>query len=899
MHLRERRTIRPPRRYDEEDFFTPSRSGSIPQPQPQSQSMLKPRPRTLMMPPSVRPSFPPPYVDYNPNHPPAAFPTLDNPVPESLRREREKDEEMKNRTKYRGRGVRMAKIRSGRFGTAGSNTLQLQGGINKRFNGCEIADVDMNDDNDDGNTTELAEDDVPDMCDMETSDEDEESILEDEDEDDTSGREYGINPAHFQNVQWRDLSPILQTEIIENLSLVYQWPHIAILLHLSSEDQKAAAEHAAARREQAANENEHLKEMQEKQLKALLRIDNSALKKSRVPAQLVFRKISKQHLRDAKVHPDPDYLMSTAKEVIAAKCYLRRVGLDPGFAGEWKCDLAAIQQPSGINPSGVEELIWTLDSNHPDGIEQDTGAAIGRQNTPPPSLSRRIKTPKPKKTGITPRVTPKVRFINTLGVHGAIVPQNSTQERNSGSRKESKPYHVSTSGLKTAQNILEKNQDTLNRTPDRTRSCATPGTNKSEDTVVCLRIGPEGAARVDNLFGMSSPGLLPFPSSPPLPSGGLVSMSLQRPPPALQLEPASEDMMVTTLSPTGPLTPTLESNPAERHKRKYEKPLERVLSGVWWYDRDTPKLTDQTAGHSSSLKLQERLLAARAENEIRQLARSSDQSRTATKPGTMQLPIRNSPLKHMTNCSCESSERPVTPQISGSDSPSAIVSSPIRRSNLGQNTPQIRLTLPTCSKVDNDQAEEEEYSPPYSPITPPNSAAETSSSHGAQEAQTGNSGHMETKELAEAIFKAAVAASRMEETDDEVDDNVAVSSHVQASTQSSGTQETSHESEAIARPSPLQVSQSSFTETTPSSEPSTQIAAQSTFCNSMEKKVQENSHAADNAQENVPLPEVQPSIKARKRSTKTCAESQRRKSARLNPPEARSLRPKTNVKYKF
>jgi hypothetical protein len=67
-HLRG--TVVAPRRYASDDEI-------------ENPTVSSPNPKARAIPRNVRPIFPPPYVDFNPNLPPASFPTLADPVPKS------------------------------------------------------------------------------------------------------------------------------------------------------------------------------------------------------------------------------------------------------------------------------------------------------------------------------------------------------------------------------------------------------------------------------------------------------------------------------------------------------------------------------------------------------------------------------------------------------------------------------------------------------------------------------------------------------------------------------------------------------------------------------------------------------------------------------------------------
>ncbi|EEP79576.1 predicted protein [Uncinocarpus reesii 1704] len=717
--------------------------------------------------------------------------------------------------------------------------------------------------------------DVPDICDMETSDEDDSGGFYEEDDDHyASEREYGIDPIALQNVEWRDLRPGLQLEIIRNLGRIYLWPHIVALLHLSPEDSNEAIRHAVARKQQAEEENRLLGEMRAKQLNALLRIDNSVLRQSRVPTQLVFRNISKRHLEGARMQSDPTYLMSTAKDIIAAKCYLRRVGLDPGFVGEWAFDLATMQHPPSTNPNAVEELRWTLDSDDPSEIEQDTVAAIGVQNTSPKVPHRSANT-REKLTSKSPRITPNLRFINFFGTAHGVVEEGSLQEsKDDGSRL--KPYRISASGIKVARAIFNQAQEPPRESPASARGSDVSETNQSEDTVVRLSIGPEGAARVDSLPDMSSPIFSHFLSSPPV--------SPAASPSVIQSDAPSEDTEMSALSKTKESTETSGPAFAVRQRQPYEKPVERTLSGAWWYDSNAPKPPHLTAESNASMRLQERLLAARAENEIRQLARSGSQNRAVTAPMVMQLPLRSSPLKY--SCSSADGERPTTPQVQSSDGHSIVISSPVKMNDPGRAMPQMTR----LQSGDSREAEQEHcsrYSP--TPLVKTQFQGDTQAEKGA---------NSKANAFTEANQMEVSIVSTQERPDNLCESNEDSPSRFESRSGHSNSQE-SKSSYEPRKNAPLRISSSNVINASSMEiRVCPQTAAQNTRSCSMES-VEEGSQVSG-FQDDISLPEL-PLKKVRKRPKKAVvSESQRRKSARLNPPEGRSLRPpKANVRYKF
>ena len=89
----------------------------------------------------------------------------------------------------------------------------------------------------------------------------------------------------------------------------------------------------ALREEQIDLEDLQLQKMRDKQLKSLLKIDNSA--HNRIPHRLVFRRTSRQFGRRLSGAIDIDFFSCHIGELENAKRFLKRRGVDTGYAGEW------------------------------------------------------------------------------------------------------------------------------------------------------------------------------------------------------------------------------------------------------------------------------------------------------------------------------------------------------------------------------------------------------------------------------------------------------------------------------------------------------------------------------------------------------------------------------------
>ncbi|KAK2795734.1 hypothetical protein FQN52_003583 [Onygenales sp. PD_12] len=353
MDLRRRHTIRPPKRYEGEASIQPTRPPPPPEPR-------------VYMPRGARPSIRPPFIEYNPNLPPAAFPTLDAPQP-SQQHTREPNGISANNASINGigggqeqqvwNGNTVILSRQGRNGVA-RNGPQIDGEDAQMLDCDEEVGFDDNipqyykdeaplGDADFGKSVAWSRDEFDDPVDV--SGEGPDLGIE-------TSRAAGIGAKDFRPIKWHDISPVLQTEIFENLRSKYDSRLAIELLRLKPDEQAEMVEHSTTRQQQIQTENEQLKEMRRKQLRALLRLDNGSLQQHKVPAQLVFRNISKRYLRNTLSRPEADYCMTRAADLLIARKYLSSIGLGPSLAGEWGNNLVKMRRDS----AGVdEEFEWT------------------------------------------------------------------------------------------------------------------------------------------------------------------------------------------------------------------------------------------------------------------------------------------------------------------------------------------------------------------------------------------------------------------------------------------------------------------------------------------------------------------------------------------------------------
>lgn len=485
--------------------------------------------------------------------------------------------------------------------------------------------------------------------------------------------------------EWNDLSPRLQVEIIENLLQNHSWGRIMALLGLTIEDCRKVQEHLHSRNRQIEYENAQLKEMREKQLRALMRIDNSQLRLNRVPHQLVFRKTSRQYSRKLRESIKSDYLLCQAGEVLGARRFLHKCGLDPHYAGDWSNEMVVLRKS---RDQDVEKFEWKdepePDPQRPDGSPEENGTGENIPSTGQVDISSTVQI------NHDPLQT-RVRFINEVGTAGTVDPAD---------------LRVRIGDLSTPP----RQSSTTGRRPGKAVDQPTP----RHTGIVRLKIGSERAARIRNSGDFAEYAEMPaFDVSQPETRQGTRQETGQ-------LDGSSR----TAVSPS-PVIP--QKRPTAG---LFQQPVRRIMGGQWSYD----SLERNPNSATSSKRLRERLEEARVEaqaaiagteasqvNSVKTAVRYSKGVQSNSLSG--ELPIRTSPQQtpyQGPSSTREEFHRPV-PELAARAEASTLTVPERKNETKGRSgvapipSSQERTPMPNIP----DLAGHPECGPAYSPITPP------------------------------------------------------------------------------------------------------------------------------------------------------------------------------------
>lgn len=192
------------------------------------------------------------------------------------------------------------------------------------------------------------------------------------------------------------MAPSLQVEIITNLceDEVENWARACHRLGLTNEENQTLASLIGRRNKAIERENELLKEMRDKQLKALTNIDHSIIKQNNVPPQLVLHRLAKDQdicisiaqctSRELKKIKTTNLLHAKTSDVLTARQYLARHGLSRDLAGKWGNGLVTMIEAheEAIEPESwewKEDLTTSNKRGHIDSVHSPATATPGTE----------------------------------------------------------------------------------------------------------------------------------------------------------------------------------------------------------------------------------------------------------------------------------------------------------------------------------------------------------------------------------------------------------------------------------------------------------------------------------------------------------------------------------------
>ncbi|KAL4795660.1 hypothetical protein BDV19DRAFT_388979 [Aspergillus venezuelensis] len=331
--MRLRNVVRSPQRLEQDASYNPMPKKK------KSKSKSKASPVEEKSP---RPRF----IDFNPNLPPAAFPTLDAPRPPTHHAHGDGDPSGRNRTEDNA-------VAGDRQGSMLENLDRLSLLTNPDgHSGRSLSparDIPMDDlDNVMASNGDLNRTWMSNMSRMAAAANDKDSGLGTEMEDsDSDSPSIQPDPStEYLNPAWTDLSERMQAEIFDNLLQSYTYPAVCQMLGLMPDELNAMVTTLESRNKQIELEDTSLEAMRAKQFRELARVDNSPRVQSQ-SHQLAFRKASRQTFRGLRgtIDPKVDFFACEGSEHTAAKVFLRRREIEATHAGSWGNDVANVHMP--------------------------------------------------------------------------------------------------------------------------------------------------------------------------------------------------------------------------------------------------------------------------------------------------------------------------------------------------------------------------------------------------------------------------------------------------------------------------------------------------------------------------------------------------------------------------
>ncbi|RAO66101.1 uncharacterized protein BHQ10_002113 [Talaromyces amestolkiae] len=314
-----------------------------------------------------------PYVDYDPNQPPAAFPTLEHPLPAGQT--------------YHSLPTATPPPAAAANASPDTDDADLDAdrnhhldAFNSLYRGIPpekldnfIASNGPQNPQYKRNMALLARED--DDFNLEISDDDDGRGLPGSE---NAGAQWIHREEPIPNdPQWADISLSLQIEIAENMLETHRLSTIQLLLGLSQSDTEQLTRNLRMHNADLEYENRVLAEMRNKQMQVLMCLDNSDLKQHSVPGRLVMSKKVWNHChRVIQKRSQMRYLLCQAGDLLLARKYLSKRGLPMRYAGEW--DNQFVATPSISSTGGFVGILKWKSSTESQSGASTTAAGDSR-----------------------------------------------------------------------------------------------------------------------------------------------------------------------------------------------------------------------------------------------------------------------------------------------------------------------------------------------------------------------------------------------------------------------------------------------------------------------------------------------------------------------------------------
>ncbi|KAL4880892.1 hypothetical protein BJY04DRAFT_218731 [Aspergillus karnatakaensis] len=407
-----RKTVRPPQRLEQDSLYAPS-----------SRQMLRREKKATTQNPR--------YIEYDPKLPPAAFPTLDRPhepVPETQNGERgaqqsgggDCHEDIPSTAKRSDKGTSLESL-----SILTKTPLPQNGDFQHSFLSRISADQLENLKASNGRFNPIWMNNMAKMAATRQND----LVLEDMEDSDLDEVMGGTESSSvkIRRPTWADLTPRMQAEIFINLLQDHDCPKVCRMLGLTVEEHGEIQELLDYRQRQNKLEDQSLQSMRARQLRELLKIDNSS-KRQHTPHQLVFRKITRQTFRKLqdRIDTDADFFCCQSSELDDARAFLCIRRMDPKFAGSWGSSTVIVPEFQGDGEKeDVEELLQTVGANGRFCLSSAsllaTSLTATEAFTAPTVTTSTTTNPKPREVNTT-----QEEFFNWLGIGN--IPANTKLE---------------------------------------------------------------------------------------------------------------------------------------------------------------------------------------------------------------------------------------------------------------------------------------------------------------------------------------------------------------------------------------------------------------------------------------------------------------------------------------